>query len=189
MIIGVDGSLTSTGLCILSRDGQFLGADQIASDPKAPTHVRCRGIARAITEHLQKHDVSLWWAFMEEPGGSLQGDAGDLRTLFWFIVEELANYQRAVVSIYGISAKGLTKFVTGNGNSKAGDKAYAISKDWMDLLPEEFHATDRTKPKGLMRWADLWDALALCKVGRQYLQLEEGTTTQQEALQKIKRIV
>ena len=189
MIIGIDPSMTNTGLCILSQDGQFLGADQIASDPTAPIHIRCRGIAHNILAVCSRHEDCAWGVFCEEPGGDLKGNAGDLRALFWFIVDELCGWEHAVVNVYSISAKGLTKFITGNGNSKAGDKAYAISKEWMYLLPAEFHATDRTKPKGLMRWADLWDALALCNVGRQYLQLEEGTTAQQEALQKVKRIV
>ena len=189
MIVGIDASLSSTGVVILSDEGKYLWADQITSDKADPIHVRCRSIVRRVLGGCSLHEDAVWDVFMEEPMGGLQGEAGDLRTLFWFIVEALCDWEHAKVSIYSISAKGLTKWVTGDGGASSGDKAYCISQKWMERLPEAFWATDSTKPKGLMRWADLWDALALCMVGRHYLGLDGGNKAQQEAIANIKKIV
>lgn len=189
MFIGIDPSLSNTGVVILSDEGDYLWADQIPTDKAEPIHVRCRGTARQILNACSKHEDCKWDVFIESPGGALQGQAGDLRTLFWFIVEELTTWERATVSIYSMAPNGLTKWITGSGSAKAGDKAYHVSQKYMQLLPNEFHATDATKPKGLMRWADLWDGLCLCLVGRQYMGLDEGNQKQKEAVQGIKKIV
>lgn len=187
-IVGIDPSLSGTGVCLMIGN-DVVDCNVFTSDKSENVCQRCRAIAVSIRRILEKQPVDDVIAVIEQPGGALQGQAGDLRTLFWFIVEELTTWEHATVSIYSMAPNGLTKWVTGSGNAKAGDKAYHVSQKYMKLLPSEFHATDATKPKGLMRWADLWDGLCLCLVGRQYMGLDEGNQKQKEAVQGVKKIV
>ena len=187
MIVGIDPSLTSTGVVVLDDTGAFLGAAQIPSGPGEALHRRLRKIARDVDMAICRADddslvVSV---FMEEPGGALKGAAQDCRTLFWFIAEELCRGEN--VTLCSISPSTLTKFITGRGNATAQDKCAAVMSRWMYILPEEFHVSPEQKG-GVGRLKDLFDGMGLAQAGLTHL-TGEGTVVQIAALSgKVKRI-
>ena len=192
IIAGIDGSLSSTGFCSM-RDGSVIACGQYEDKEQLMMPFRMRRIASVVVGSIiyqveKGEEVNV---FTEEPCGALQGYAANLNALYWFIVEEFYSVQSAnqiVVNIYPVAQKSLTKFITGNGNAKHKDKAYSVTQTWMELLPEEFHVTDSTKPKGIMKYADLFDALSLCKLGECFFNSEGFEKYQVEIAGKIGRL-
>lgn len=202
MIVGIDPSLTSTGVVVLSDTGEVLGAAQVPSGPGAALHVRLREIAESVACVIwrSRDGRALGTAgfpdgppprrlqvFVEEPGGALKGAAQDCRTLFWFIVEQLCTEGWCDVSVYSIAPATLCKFITGRGNAKADDKCAAVMKRWMHLLPEEFHVSPESKG-GVGRCKDLFDGMGLAQAGLVYL-TGEGTVAQKSALKGKVRVI
>lgn len=187
MIIGIDPSLTSTGVVILSDAGDYLAAAQIPSSNAEPMHVRCRSIARRALAVASSHEDCAWHVYIEEPGGELKGAAQDCRTLFWFLVEELVGWKYARVEVYATAPSSLKKYMTGRGNATPADKCSAVMARWMHLLPEEFHVSADTKG-GIAKFKDLYDGLGLAQLGLTH-QTGQGTAPQKEVAGKLKVIV
>ena len=203
MIVGIDPSLTSTGVVVLDDAGGFLGAAQVPSGPGEALHVRLRAIAESVENVIWQSRDGRWlgaagfsdgpppiplYVFVEEPGGALKGAAQDCRTLFWFIAEQLCREDEGwETSLHSIAPATLTKFITGRGNATAQDKCAAVMARWMHLLPEEFHVSPEQKG-GVARCKDLFDGLALAQAGLVYL-TGEGTVAQKATLAgKVKKI-
>ena len=103
IIVGIDGSFTCTGLCVLDEQADTVWCREIKTTP-ADGHFgkRCMGIARQVVEFL---DVvcpdETCSVFMEFPGGSFQGKSNNLPALFWEITNTLERDQH---TIYPVSA-------------------------------------------------------------------------------------
>lgn len=192
MIIGVDPSLTSTGVVILSDTGEFLGAAQIPSSNALRMDVRCQKIAEGVCSTAWGvRDCTPWRFYIEEPGGQLKGAAQDCRTLFWFIVQAAmklnADGPRVPhVDIYATAPASLKKYMTGRGNATPADKCAAVMTRWMHLLPEKYQVNADAKG-GIAKFKDLFDGMGLAQMGLTHL-TGEGTSWQKEAAGKLKII-
>lgn len=192
MIVGIDPSLTSTGVVILSDTGDYLAAAQIPSSNAERMDVRCRSIAKRVCDTLgpfiggpHSDRVS---AYIEYPGGNLKGPAQNLLVAYWYIIDE---FTRRVLehnlSIYAVAPQGLTKYITSRGNAKAADKCAAVMSRWMHLLPEQYQVSADTKG-GIGKYADLFDGMGLAQLGLTH-QTGQGTAWQKEVAGKLNVIV
>lgn len=192
MIIGIDPSLTSTGVVVLSDAGEFLAAAQILSSNAERMDVRCRSIAKRVCDVLGDfiggaHSGRVA-VYIEYPGGNLKGPAQNLLVLYWYIVDEFARRIREErLSIHATAPASLKKFITGRGVATPADKCAAVMSRWMHLLPEKYQVSAETKG-GIAKYADLFDGLALAQLGLTHL-TGAGTAWQKEVAAKLTAIV
>lgn len=192
MIIGIDPSLTSSGVVILSDAGEYLAAVQIPSSNAERMDVRCRSIAKRVCDtlgpfiggpHGDRVNV-----YIEYPGGNLKGPAQNLLVAYWYIIDEFTRrVEEGRLGIYAVSPQGLTKYITSRGNAKAVDKCAAVMSRWMHLLPEQYHVSADSKG-GIGKYADLFDGMGLAQLGLTH-QTGQGTAWQKEAAAKVNAIV
>ncbi len=192
MLIGIDPSLTSTGVVILSDAGEYLAAAQIPSSNAERMDVRCRSIAGRVRETLVEFisgphgkRVSV---YIEYPGGNLKGPAQNLLVLYWYIIEEFARrIVLSELSIYAVAPQALTKYITSRGTANGADKCAAVMSRWMHLLPEQYQVSADSKG-GIERFKDLFDGMGLAQLGLTH-QTGQGTAWQKEVAGKLTVIV
>lgn len=192
MLIGIDPSLTSTGVVVLSDTGEYLAAAQIASSNAERMDVRCRSIAKRACDVLAdfiggpaSERVSV---YVEYPGGNLKGPAQNLLVAYWYIIDEFSRrVTEERLSIHAVAPQALTKYITSRGNAKKEDKCASIMARWMHLLPEQYQVSADAKG-GITRFADLFDGLGLAQLGLTHL-TGVGTAWQKEVAGKLTAII
>jgi hypothetical protein len=188
-IVGIDPSLSSTGLYIYDNETKACQGYQIDGHVQS-RHVgdRCESIAIYLAEKAKPAMASaILNVFIEEPSGALQGYAQDLRTLYWAIIRQLENIAFACFNTYPVSPKTLNKFLTGNGNCAAENKTLAILTKYRQYIPEEYVVSSDTKG-GLMKYKDLYDAIGLALLGDCLLGGDGYTKLQKESLKKVTKL-
>jgi hypothetical protein len=192
LIVGIDLSTTSTGVCVYNPDLGATHAAQIdGHHPGCHTGERCRRIACAVNEELTRSNLleacDNIEVFIEAPLGPMQGFGRDLPILYWSIIMNLEDDKFLYPTIYPVSSATLKKFVTGRGNAKPEDKVVAVSTKYKDLIPLEFRVSPETKG-GIMLYKDMYDAIGLAVLGHCVLCGDGFTKGQIEAVKKITRL-
>lgn len=190
--VGIDPSLSSTGVCVFDTETMQTFVAQIDGHHK-DCHVgeRCHRIAWAVDEFISRTigDAVLdgYHVFIEEPAGLLQGPAQDLRVLYWDIVRVLEGCPFGVCTIYPVPPTTLKKHLTGRGNCKPEDKCFAVLTKLNHLLPQEYVVSDESKG-GISKFKDAFDAVGLAALGHCYLGGDGYTKAQKDCLGKIKAL-
>lgn len=196
VICGLDPSLTSTGVCVYNpSDENGVSISHVAqiSGIHKDCHVgeRCERIARQVINEICSSGVidacETIEVFIEEPGGMLQGTAQDLRTLFWAIVRHIEAEKFIYPTIYSVAPATLKKMLTGRGNCKPEDKAYAVLTKLKHMIPEKYVVSDETKG-GIMKFKDAFDGIGLAALGECYLGGGDYTKMQRESVAKVKKL-
>lgn len=190
MIIGIDPSLTSTGVVILSDAGEYLAAAQIPSSNAERMDVRCKSIAKRVCDTLapfigRGEPVGV---YIEYPGGNLKGPAQNLLVAYWYIIDEFSRrVMEYRLSIYAVAPQALTKYITGRGNATPADKCAAVMSRWMHLLPEQYQVSAEFKG-GIAKHKDLFDGMGLAQLGLTH-RTGAGTVWQKEVAGKLTAII
>lgn len=185
IVLGIDPSLTATGVAWLVRDGTGRPMPSTATltssgrrdDPLSARAARIEGICWDFTQVLLKANsfavnASVVMAVMEGPShGSVGGSAWDRAGLWWRLVYAL----RASAIPIAVCAPGTRiKWATGSGRatkSTKSDVAVALSRLWPDV-----DATGDNE----------WDALCLGTIGAQYLDWDvPGRAHHPESVRKV----
>lgn len=148
-IVGVDASLTSTGVVALEKDKVYPYTIQRKSTG-VERLIEIREIVRA---EIVSADIVVieGYAFARANQAHQIGELGGvLRVMFH---EEKIKYIEAAPSA-------VKKFATGKGNAKKEDVVLSVYKRW----GKEFETTDET------------DAFVLAKIGQAYMTGQEGLT-------------
>lgn len=166
IIIGIDPSLTSTGICAMTELGELLLTQAINSDYKGMK--RLFDIKQQIATLLMSYPRSIPKVFIEGYSfGSMNGREalGELGGMI-----RLMLYEDGIEYV-DVAPTSLKKYATGKG---VGDKvamAIGVIKEW----GKDFPTTDQT------------DAYALCQFGRGYLGLVDDLPAfRKEAIEAIK---
>lgn len=155
VVVGLDLSLTSTGIAITESDGSPRCLRTVGSKPpKVATlssrWLRLGDLARNIVLEVPP-DTDL--VLIEQPAYSKSAESGshDRSGLWWIVVTELLNLGHAVVEVPSTCRQ---TYATGKGNA---------SKD--AVLAE----TVRRYPTWPVSGNDTADALVICAMGRDHL--------------------
>jgi Holliday junction resolvasome RuvABC endonuclease subunit len=189
-IVGIDPSLSSSGVCVFNTDTMETHVAQIDGHHN-DCHLgeRCRRIAAAVNHQISSSQLldacDRVEVFIENPAGALRGFAQDLPVLYWAIIMELEGEKFLYPTIYPVASATLKKFVCGRGNAKPEDKVVAVLNKYSHMLPEQYVVSPETKG-GMMAFKDLYDAVGLAALGHCYLGGDGYTKAQVESLAKIK---
>lgn len=188
MIKGIDPSMTSSGVVVLSDSGEYIDSAQIPSTSGELISRRLGAIVKCIVAVCPLSEGDSCDVFIEEPAGELRGPAQDLRTLFWMIVDEFDSLrnQGMSISLYTVSPNTLKKFLTGRGNAGPPDKCLAVMNKYMSLFPEKYRVSVESTG-GILKYADLYDGMGLAQLGLAYLTDRDGEYS--EVISTVKKIV
>lgn len=133
IIIGIDQSYTSTGVCVINSDKQVLELFTItASTSIGDTFARSNYIADEICKLVTKH--SPVGVGMEGLAYAMTGDATrDLAGLLFVVVNKL-RYVHNYDNIITIPPNTLKKLATGKGNAKKELLYIALPEDVKKLI-------------------------------------------------------
>lgn len=161
-ICGIDQSFTSTGACVISKDGDLIFADKYASDTNDDIYSRAWEIAGWLSEVAKEHNVA--FCVLEGLAFASHGDAtrnlAGLQFVLYCVLHFIEGHKVEVVVPTVVK-----KFATGNGRAT---KEEIIEKLPTDVL-EYFKALGVKKTTGL---ADLADAYFIAKY-YQHLKTQE----------------
>lgn len=158
-VLGIDQSLTSTGICLM-EEGKVLALYRFCTEPDKTdpyrTFKRIRFLSGKIHALVQGMDGLDKVVLEELSYGSNGSSTRDLAMLLGAIVRVLPNVPIAV------SPKSLKKYATGNGNSKKEQMHEAIKEVDLDIY-EAIGNYPKTKGR-----YDLADAYWLAHYGTHY---------------------
>lgn len=187
-IVGIDPSLSSTGVCVYCPETCQTHVAQIDGHCGRHPGDRCEFIAGKVLNAISSSGIvdacDSIDVFIECPAGLLQGPAQDLRTLYWAIIRHLEDEEFLYTTIYPVPPTTLKKWLTNRGNCKPEDKVFAVASKLKHMIPPEFVVSDETKG-GIARWKDAYDGIGLAALGHCYLGGSGFTKAQQESLKKI----
>lgn len=152
-VLGIDPSLTGTGLALLNDRGRIIDHRTVTTKP-------IRGCDRLTVIEAAVRN----WARILEPGdvvviespsyGSRTGNQHELAGLWWILrraINDRKNMLGGRLTIYTVAPKARAKYATGNGNA---DKAAVMA------------AVHRAYPQVDKSWDDnACDALVLAHMG------------------------
>lgn len=166
IIVGIDPSLTSTGICTMSEDGTVLESLAIKPVEKGTERLALfRHDFRLITGKCQKEET---YAFVEGYAFGAMNKREALGELGGVLRLSLYDDGIRVVVVPPTSLK---KFATGKGNADKIAMAVALQKQY----GLEYPTSDQT------------DAYFLAELGRAYFRLiPEISVTKQEIIEAIK---
>lgn len=156
IIIGIDPSLTSTGLCVMDEKGEIL--ETLAINSKFDGAKRLHDIKRQLKPRCcytsgdseEKTFVFIeGYSYGSMNGREILGELGGMIRLMLYEEE---------IEFVDIPPTSLKKFTAGKGNADKIAMAIAVLKIW----GKDFPTTDQT------------DAFALAELGRAYLGLIPG---------------
>ena len=137
-VLGIDPSLTGTGVVTLSGRGKVLSADHIRSYPVKtyPLEVkRIRGITDTVLSAAEGCSLAVMegLAFMAHNTTALV----QLSALNYFIREGLMNME---IPFIIVAPSSLKKFVTGKGNAKKDSIFLEVYKRWGESFTNDNEA-------------------------------------------------
>jgi Holliday junction resolvasome RuvABC endonuclease subunit len=146
-VVGIDPSLTSTGLAAIYEDGAattdtIITKGRTADDLATRGH-RIRHIANTVLEWVVDDDLVV----IESRFGSAGAGALDLTGLWWEIVNRL---QRRDIPVVTFAPTSRAKYITGNGKADKAAVAAVVARMFPDVA---------------ITCSDEADALALAMVG------------------------
>lgn len=161
-VIGIDLSLTSTGLATVLSTGELVDIHNVKSsgkkgDTREQRSARLFGLANEITDYIDRWRPNIDMVVIEAPSyGSRFGSAHDRSGLWWLVMMAL-DHDFGGVPVAQVSPQGRAKYGTGAGNSKK-PVVYAAVKDrYTDLAPRRIRNDDEA------------DAILLAAIGARHL--------------------
>lgn len=152
-VLGIDPSLTGTGLVVLNSRGRIVDHTTIKTKPirGADRLTVIEQVVRNWLRHLEPGDIVV----IESPSyGSRTGNQHELAGLWWILrraVADRSNMLGGRLRVYVVAPKARAKYATGNGNA---DKAEVMA------------AVHRAYPQVDNSWDDnACDALVLAHMG------------------------
>ena len=128
-VIGLDISITSTGLADFTHHGREVTTKTIRSKPAAPSttamHTRLTRIVHEITEHITRgpHPALI---VVEGPSYSSKGNALHQIAGLWWLTIDALTIARHPIAVVPPSV--LKKYATGRGNADKTAMAVALAK-------------------------------------------------------------
>lgn len=130
-IIGIDPSLTSTGLAVIDTEDRLVvpvwtvGSSGHRADPWHARHARFRALTAQIIATTDADDADL--AVIEAPtlGQGRQGGHLDRHGLWWSIYGALADLH---VTVVPVSSATRQKYATGKGNAGKDQVLLAVAR-------------------------------------------------------------
>ena len=166
IILGIDPSLTSTGICVMSEDGEVLTTMAINSEFAGAK--RLHDIKEQIKPIVKippsEKPITFieGYSFGSKNGREVLGELGGMIRLLL--------YETGVLFV-NVPPTTLKKYATGKGTGDKVAMAIGVIKGW----GVDFPTTDQT------------DAYALCQFGRGYLGLVDNLTAfKKEAIEAVK---
>ncbi len=156
--LGIDQSLTCTGVCVLDQDLNILKAATISSPNSMDEFDRASYIAAVILTYIQSFNPT--HVILEGLAFGSSGDATrKLAGLQFVIVTQIRSYCDIPISI--VAPTTLKKFATGSGKSKKPVMLEHVPSEAKQILTSHFKKT-----KGLY---DVVDAYFLASYGKSKL--------------------
>lgn len=163
-VVGIDLSLTGTGLADLNLDrGKFINVDTYGtkgkrSDNYAARGARLQGMADYITTWAQAGVYDPQLVVVEGPSiGSRGGSQFDRSGLWWLVVTTL---QMQEIPVLVVPPKTRAKYATGNGNSGKDVVIAHVTEQYGHLYGERIKNDNEA------------DAMVLAAMGARYLGYE-----------------
>jgi crossover junction endodeoxyribonuclease RuvC len=166
IIIGIDPSLTSTGICIMEKSGKLLSTLAINSGFSGMK--RLHDIKEQLSQEMNRYPRFKVTVFIESYSFGSQNGREALGELGGMI--RLILYEEGIEFV-DVAPTSLKKYATGIGKGDKVAMAIGVIKTW----GVDFPTTDQT------------DAYALCQFGRGYLGLVDDLTVfRKEVIDAIK---
>ncbi|TDB86472.1 hypothetical protein E1264_17905 [Actinomadura sp. KC216] len=128
-VIGIDLSLTSTGLADFTHNGREVVTKTIRSSPAdgdSGQHSRLTRIVFEITEHVSSQGPHPALVVIEGPSyGSKGAGTWDRAGLWWLLIDRLVGLHHPFAIVPPATLK---RFATGRGNATKTDMAVALAK-------------------------------------------------------------
>lgn len=132
MVVGLDLSLTGTGVTVLDNDGNVVEMTTIKSKPSGSRNIdellRINGIVVEILKYISKYEPEL--IVIENIAFGLRGKTqslSQLTALNYFVRDMARQYKTPFVLVAPNSNK---KYCTGNGSSKKDMMTMFVLKKW-----------------------------------------------------------
>jgi crossover junction endodeoxyribonuclease RuvC len=170
-VLGIDPSLSSTGLAVIHHGSDTVAVDHISTTGHRDATItdrveRITRITKGVAEWLTPHYVQL--AVIEGPSlGSRGGSPWDRAGLWWAIVEHTLA---AGIPLAIAAPSTRAKWATGSGGADKVAVAAAMQRRYPDV---ELGNSDEA------------DALALATMGAQHLGWTKSTAAQRTTLAKV----
>jgi len=152
-ILGIDQSFTSTGACILDKEGELIFADKYVSDTNDNIYSRAWEIAGWLSETAKEHNVST--CILEGLAFGARGDAtrnlAGLQFVLYCVLHFIEGHKLEIVGPGTIK-----KFATKSGRASKEEMIESLPKH----VREYFDALGVKKTTGL---ADLTDGYYIAK--------------------------
>jgi len=118
-VLGIDPSLTGTGLAVLNSRGRIVDHTTILTKPIRGTDrlTVIETVVRNWLRHLEPGDCVI----MESPSyGSRTGNQHELAGLWWILMRAIVDRKNMLggrLTIKTVAPRARAKFITGNGNA------------------------------------------------------------------------
>jgi Holliday junction resolvasome RuvABC endonuclease subunit len=118
-VLGLDPSLTGTGIVVLNSRGRIIDHTTVKTKPIRGTDrlTVIEAVVRNWLRHLEPGDVVV----MESPSyGSRTGNQHELAGLWWILMRAIVDRKNMLggkLTIYTIAPRARAKYATGNGNA------------------------------------------------------------------------
>lgn len=153
-VIGLDLSLTSTGLALV-QDGQLLATANVKSKGKKGATYdewfeRIEKVHAQVRSHLEDWygDFAIDLGVIEAPSfGSKFGNPHERAGLWWKVYRDLTMWH---VPVKTLAPKSRAKFITGNGNAKKPEVLEAARDRW----GQDIENDDIADAVGLAVWGE-----------------------------------
>lgn len=129
-VLGIDPSLTGTGLVVLGFDGKVLAEKEVGTKPNTALIERFRAIVYASAGFIKNHKPEL--VVIEQPpfGRVVGASAFERNCLFGVLLWELNERNLFMRPPRVVMPTELKKWASGKGNSKKEDLKLAVFKRW-----------------------------------------------------------
>lgn len=154
-VVGIDLSLTSTGLARVERDNVLVTGLATSTgktkDSLTVRFIRQTNLTNQILEFVKADVPSLVVIESLFASGQVGGAQLDRFGLWWRVVGSLLLWEIPVIEVAATQAK---KFLAGSGKADKGTMVRAAGKAWPDWEPSTAHSSE-----------DEADAIALASIG------------------------
>lgn len=153
-IVGIDPSLTCTGIATLTRFDDHVDVvtcTAISSGRRADSLLDRRGRIRDLANRIVDHTTAPALAVIELPTFGVKGGSSlDRNGFWWFVVDAFAQRE---VPVATVTATSLKLAIAGKGNADKAAVAVAVERLWPGL---EVSSSDVSDAVGLAHLGAVW---------------------------------
>ncbi len=146
-IVGIDPSLTATGIAIIDTRTTAVDVRTITSKGKAGATLKSRStrlhniVADLLINYMPAEPVDL--VVIEQPAFSrTTGHHHDRSGLWWLMVDALCYWQQEPISITEVTPGSLKKYATGKGNAGKDEVLLAVARRYPDVPIKDNNQAD-----------------------------------------------